>query len=55
LNPKSSGDCYSDGLWSIPSGYQQFDEMVMIQDMIHSLYGGFKHPPPIEQGVVFNA
>ena len=55
LNPKSSGDCYSDGLWSIPSGYQQFDEMVMIQDMIHSLYGGFKDPPPLEQGVVFNA
>lgn len=55
LNPKSSGDCYSSGLWSVPVGYQQFDEMVMIQDMIHSLYGGFKDPPPIEQGVIFNA
>jgi len=55
LNPKSTGDCYSNGLWSIPSGYQQFDEMVMIQDSIHSLFGGFKNPPPIEQGVVFNA
>jgi hypothetical protein len=47
LHPKGSGDCYTNGLWSIPAGYQQFDEMIMIQDTIHSLLGGFKTPPPI--------
>lgn len=54
LNPKGLGGCYTTGLWSIPAGYQQFDEMVMIQDTIHSLYGGFKDPPPVKEGVVFN-
>jgi len=47
LNPKSSGNCYSTGLWNIPAGYYQIDEMIIIQDVIQSLFGGFKDPPPI--------
>jgi hypothetical protein len=46
LYPKGSGEWSLYGIASVDSGYQQLDEMVAIQEMIHSLYGGFKDPPP---------
>jgi hypothetical protein len=46
LYPKGSGDWSLSGIVSIPAGYCQVDEMIFIQEAIHSLFGGFKTPPP---------
>lgn len=46
LYPKGSGDWFLYGIASIPSGYCQIDEMIVIQDFMYSLFGGFKTPPP---------
>lgn len=46
LYPKGSGDWELLGIVSIKSGYHQIDEMIAIQDLMYSLYGGFKNPPP---------
>jgi len=47
LYPKGTGEWSLSGIVSIKSGYHQIDEMLAIQDLMHSLYGGFKDPPPI--------
>ncbi|GAH00444.1 unnamed protein product, partial [marine sediment metagenome] len=50
LYPKGSGEWGLLGIVSIKSGYSQIDEMIAIQTLMHSLYGGFKdHPPPTEK------
>jgi len=46
LYPKGSGDWSLSGIASIPAGFCQVDEMIVIQEVIHSLFGGFKIPPP---------
>ena len=46
LYPKGSGDWSLSGVASIPAGYNEIDEMIIIQDVINSLFGGFKDPPP---------
>jgi len=47
LYPKGSGEWCLHGIASIPSGYCQVDEMIVIQEAMNSLFGGFKNPPPI--------
>jgi hypothetical protein len=47
LYPKGSGDWSLNGIVSIPAGSYQIDEMIVIQEVINSLYGGFKTPPPV--------
>lgn len=46
LYPKGSGDWSLFGIVSVDSCYCQIDEMLAIQKLIYSLYGGFKVPPP---------
>ena len=47
LYPKGSGDWLLNGVVSISSDYAQVDEMLVIQEFMRSLYGGFKTPPPV--------
>jgi len=47
LYPKGSGDWSLSGIVSMESGYSQVDEMIVIQEEMYSLFGGFKKPPPI--------
>lgn len=47
LYPKGSGNWSLCGIVSIPAGYHQIDEMIVIQEAMQSLFGGFKTPPPI--------
>ena len=47
LYPEGSGDWSLSGIVSIESGYCQVDEMIVIQEAMRSLFGGFKKPPPI--------
>ena len=47
LYPKGSGDWSLSGIVSIDSNYSQIDEMIVIQEVMRSLFGGFKTPPPI--------
>jgi len=47
LYPKGSGDWSLSGIVSVESGYCQIDEMIVIQEAMRSLFGGFKKPPPI--------
>lgn len=49
LYPKGSGDWFLSGIVSIESGYCQVDEMIVIQELMNSLFGGFKMPPPVDQ------
>lgn len=46
LNPKSTGEWSVGGIAIIPTMRSQIDEMLVIQDVICSLFGGFKDPPP---------
>jgi hypothetical protein len=47
LYPKGSGNWSLLGLVSIKPDYSQIDEMIVIQEAMRSLFGGFKTPPPI--------
>ena len=47
LYPKGCGDWNLSGIVSIESGYCQIDEMLVIQEAMKSLFGGFKKPPPV--------
>jgi hypothetical protein len=47
LYPKGSGDWSLSGIVSVNSDYCQIDEMILIQELMQSLYGGFKTPPPV--------
>jgi len=47
LNPKSTGEWSIGGIAIIQNMGSQIDEMLVIQDVIYSLFGGFKDPPPI--------
>jgi len=46
LNPKSTGEWSIGGIATVSSMGSQIDEMLIIQNVIYSLFGGFKTPPP---------
>jgi len=54
LYPKGCGDWSLSGIVSISSGYCQVDEMILIQELMQSLYGGFKTPPPVLNNTCFS-
>lgn len=47
LYPKGSGDWSLSGIVTVQSGCSHSEEVRIIQELMYSLFGGFKDPPPV--------